>query len=83
MKALYLSATGSKKTCKEIIEDFNPNGVAESYKEFLNVFYLIAQYNIAENFEKKKLIAKYSNLAEKLSYPLFDEEYIRKYNLKD
>jgi hypothetical protein len=83
MKALYLSATGSKTTCKEIIEDFNPNGVAESYKEFLNVFYLIAQYNIAENFEKKKLIAKYSNLAEKLSYPLFDEEYIRKYNLKD
>lgn len=83
MKALYLSATGSKKSCKEIIEDFNPNGVAESYKEFLNVFYLIAQYNIAEDLEKEKLIAKYSNLAEKLSYPLFNEEYIRNYNFKD
>lgn len=83
MKALYLSATGSKKSCKEIIEDFNPNGVAESYKEFLNVFYLITQYNIAEDLEKEKLIAKYSNLAEKLSYPLFNEEYIRNYNFKD
>ena len=83
MKALFLSATGSKKSCKEIIEDFNPNGVAESYKEFLNVFYLSVLYNVAENFEKEKLIAEYSNLAEKLSYPLFDEEYIRNYNFID
>ena len=83
MKALFLSATGSKKSCLKIIEDFNPNGVSESYKEFLNVFYLITQYNVAENFEKEKLIASYAELAEKLSYPLFDEEYIRNYNFKD
>jgi len=83
MKALYLSAKGSKKSCLKIIEDFNPNGVSESYKEFLNVFYLITQYNMAENFEKDKLIASYVDLAEKLSYPLFDQEYIRNYNFKD
>ena len=83
MKALYLSATGRKKSYLKIIEDFNPNGVAESYKEFLNVFYLIAQYNVAENFEKEKLLVKYSNLAEKLTYPLFNDEYIRNYNFTD
>ena len=82
MKALYLSATGSEKSCLEIIEGFNPNGVAESYKEFLNVFYLITQYNMGEHFEKEKPIAKYADLAEKLSYPLFNEEYIRTYNFK-
>ena len=62
---------------------FNPNGVSESYKEFLNVFYLITQYNVAENLEKEKLLANYADLAEKLSYPLFDPEYIRNYNFKD
>ena len=83
MKALYLSAAGSYKSCLKIIEDFNPNGVAESYKEFLNVFYLITQYNVAENVEKEKLLVNYADLAKKLSYPLFNQEYIRNYNFKD
>lgn len=83
MKALYLSANGSKKSCLEILNDFKPNGVAESYKEFLNIFYLIMQFNITENLEREKLLVKYSNLTEKLAYPLFDEAYIRNYNFKD
>ena len=83
MKALYLSANGSKKSCLEILNDFNPNGVAESYKEFLNIFYLITRFNITENLEREKLLVKYSNLTEKLAYPLFDEAYIRNYNFKD
>ena len=83
MKALYLSANGSKKSCLEILNDFNLNGVAESYKEFLNIFYLITQFNITENLERENLLVKYSNLTEKLVYPLFDEAYIRNYNFKD
>jgi hypothetical protein len=83
MKSLYLSATDTKKNCLKIMDDFNIQGVAESYKEFLTLFYIIAQYNVADHFEKEELLVQYTHLAEKLTYPIFDEVYIKNYNFKD
>lgn len=51
-----------------------------SYYSFFAVYNIIGMYHISSNSsERKKLLLEYKALISKLKYPIFDEQYLKKY----
>ena len=47
------------------------------HKEFLRIFVLMGQYHYSQGYDRKFYKTEYIKLAEKLGYPLFDENYLQ------
>ena len=80
MKSLYFSAIGEKKLFNESITNFSFDLVSNSYKQFINIFFLISKYNIVNSSDKISILNEYELIAKQLGYPLFDTNYIESYS---
>ena len=80
MKSLYFSAMGEKKLFNESITNFSFDLVSNSYKQFINIFFLISKYNIVNSSDKISILNEYELIAKQLGYPLFDTNYIESYS---
>ena len=80
MKSLYYSTIGEKALYKESITNFSFDLVSKSYKQFVNIFFLIAKYNVVHSPEKISIFEEYKLIAKQLGYQLFDTKYIKNYS---
>jgi hypothetical protein len=80
MKSLYFSTIGEKTIYSESITNFSFDLVSKSYKQFVNIFFLIAKYNVVNSTEKILIFDEYKLIAKQLGYPLFDTNYIESYS---
>lgn len=80
MKSLYFSAIGEKKLFNESITNFSFDLVSNSYKQFINIFFLISKYNVVNSSDKILIFNEYELIAKQLGYPLFDTNYIESYS---
>lgn len=80
MKSLYFSAIGEKKLFNESITNFSFDLVSNSYKQFINIFFLISKYNIVNSSDKISILNEYELITKQLGYPLFDTNYIESYS---
>ena len=76
MKSLYYATLNDRTSFKENINLFSLETGSTSYKEVLELFILMAEYQFAEGHDKYVTKKEYKKLSEKLSYPLFDENYL-------
>ena len=76
MKSLYYATLNDRTSFKENINLFSLETGSTSYKEVLELFILMAEYQFAEGHDKYVIKKEYKKLSEKLSYPLFDENYL-------
>ena len=76
MKSLYFAITKDKVKFTESMKLFSIETVSTSYKEILEIFIIMAKNRFANKNEKEKLKNEYLEKTKKLSYPLFDENYL-------
>ena len=55
---------------------FSVEAGSTSYKEMLEMFIIIAKHQFANASVSRKLKHEYLQITKKLSYPLFDENYL-------
>jgi len=80
MCLFYYKLTGNPEKEKEYIKLFRLRECQHSYKEFINLIYLIYLFSIpAKSSEKNKIKNIYLTLSKKLSYPYFSEEFLLNY----
>ncbi|MAW84716.1 MAG: hypothetical protein CL832_10045 [Crocinitomicaceae bacterium] len=76
MKSLYFALKKERKQFKESRKFYSVEAGSTSYKEMLEIFIIIAQYQFANASERINLKNQYLQTTKKLSYPLFDENYL-------
>ena len=76
MKSLYFAIKKEKKKFQENMKLFSIEAGSTSYKEMLEMFIIIAKYQFANASASRKLKHEYLQITKKLSYPLFDENYL-------
>lgn len=76
MKSLYYALIGDKILYKKTKNLFSLETASTSYKEFLRIYVLMGQYHFSQGHDQIFYKTEYIKLAEKLGYPLFDENYL-------
>ena len=77
MKSLYYAAIGDKIMYKKTKSLFSLEAASTSYKEFLKIYVLMGQYYFSHGHDREYYKTEYIKLAEKLGYPLFNENYLQ------
>jgi|TARA_B110000902_G_scaffold8126_1_gene9746 hypothetical protein len=76
MKSLYFAIKKERKKFQENMKLFSVEAGSTSYKEMLEMFIIIAKHQFANASASRKLKHEYLQITKKLSYPLFDENYL-------
>ncbi len=76
MKSLYFAIKKERKKFQENMKLFSVEAGSTSYKEMLEMFIIIAKHQFANAPTAKKLKHEYLQITKKLTYPLFDENYL-------
>ena len=76
MKSLYFSIKKERKKFQENMKFFSVEAGSTSYKEMLEMFIIIAKHQFSNASASRKLKIEYLQITKKLSYPLFDENYL-------
>ena len=76
MKSLYFAIKKERKKFQENMKLFSVEAGSTSYKEMLEMFIIIAKHQFANASVSRKLKHEYLQITKKLSYPLFDENYL-------
>ena len=77
MKSLYYAAIGDKIMYTKTKSLFSLEAASTSYKEFLKIYVLMGQYHFSHGHDQEYYKTEYIKLAEKLGYPLFNENYLQ------
>jgi len=80
MCLFYYKMIGDVVNENTFLKLFELNQCRDSYKEFIQLIYLVYQFNsFTESQEKKKAKSSYLELSEKLEYPFFTELFLQNY----
>ena len=84
MCLFYYRLKGDKKNENKFFKFFKISECRPSYEEFINLIYLIYQYDISITKTKKMNVkTHYTNLNKKLNYSYFSDDFLLEYFNKD
>lgn len=80
MCLFYYKLSGDLENRNCIIDSFNLSDCLSSYRDFMNILWLIYQFSATtDGSEKKKIKSTYLQLSKELEYPFFSELFLQNY----
>ncbi|MDA9576480.1 hypothetical protein N9R87_05035, partial [Flavobacteriaceae bacterium] len=80
MSLFYYKLTGDKKNETRFFKSFKLSDCRDSYKEFINLIFLVYLYNSStKKTEKVNIRAQYKTLNRKLNYAYFSDDFLLTY----
>ena len=80
VQLIFAIKNNDVKKIPSILKKINKDKWVLSYHSYLNLFFTIIKYHLAENkSERDNLLNQYNTICKDLNYPIFDKNYLKNY----